>query len=85
MWKNYLFTERVKKREYKKIYANEYFWRTYDKKEIDLIEDRDGKLYGYEFKWKEGGKAKAPKDWIETYKNAEYKIIDKENYLGFIL
>ncbi len=83
LWENYLFMERWKKREYRKIHANEYFWRTYDQKEIDLVEEREGKLYGYEIKWgKKGGKE--PKLWKETYKEAEYKTVNKENYLDFI-
>jgi len=84
LWENYLFMERMKKREYKGIYANQYFWRTYDKKEIDLVEERDGKLFGYEFKWG-NKKNKKPKDWLETYKEAEYKVVNQENYLDFII
>lgn len=75
--------ERVKKQEYLQMLANNYFWRTYDQKEIDLIEEREGVLYGYEIKWKEF-KAKPPKDWVATYKNAKYEVITKENYLDFI-
>jgi len=83
LWENFLFMERLKMRTYKRIYANQYFWRTWDKKEIDLVEERDGKLYGYEFKW--GGKVtKAPKEWL-VYDNAEYKVINRDNYLDFIL
>lgn len=83
LWENYVIMERIKKQEYAEISANNYFWRTYEKKEIDFVEERDGKLFGYEIKW--GNKQnKAPKDWIETYDNAEYKIINKDNYLDFI-
>jgi len=83
LWENFLFIERLKKRHYLGIYGNEYFWRTWDKKEIDLVEERDGKLYGYEFKW--GNKLpKAPKDWLETYQNATYEVINQDNYLDFI-
>ncbi|MBD3365773.1 AAA family ATPase [candidate division WWE3 bacterium] len=83
LWENYLFVERLKKREYLDIYANHYFWRTYDQKEIDLIEERDGKLYGFEFKW--GSKEpKAPRDWLGTYDNATYEVMNKGNYLDFI-
>ncbi|KKT34383.1 MAG: AAA ATPase [Parcubacteria group bacterium GW2011_GWA2_44_12] len=83
LWENYLFMERMKKQEYQKIYANNYFWRTYDQKEIDLIEERDGKLFGYEFKW--GAKAvKAPQAWRAMYKEAKYEAIHKDNYLEFI-
>jgi predicted AAA+ superfamily ATPase len=83
LWENFLFIERLKARTYKNIYANMYFWRTYDQKEIDLIEERDGKLFGYEFKWG-GKKIKAPKLWLETYQGASFETINRENYLTFI-
>lgn len=83
LWENYLFIERMKKQHYQKIYANNYFWRTWDHKEIDLVEERDGKLLGYEFKW--GMKrSKAPKDWLNTYKEAQFQVVNQENYLEFI-
>ena len=50
LWENFLVVERLKLQSYKPIYANNYFWRTWDQKEIDYIEEREGKLYGYEFK-----------------------------------
>lgn len=83
LWENYIIMERLKKQEYLNIYSNNYFWRTYDKKEIDLIEERAGKLYGFEIKWGKK-RVKPPKDWLGTYKNAEYKLINQENYLEFI-
>jgi len=75
--------ERVKKQEYLQVLSNNYFWRTYDGKEIDLVEEGGGLLNGYEIKWKKT-KAKPPKDWLSTYKNAKYKVITTENYLEFI-
>ena len=83
LWENFMVSERLKKQSYKNIYANNYFWRTWDQKEIDLIEERGGKLYGYEFKWG-GKKARPPKDWLETYKEASFEVIDRENYLDFV-
>ena len=83
LWENYIVVERIKKQEYLEIFLNNYFWRTYNQKEIDFIEERDDKLYGYEIKW--GNKMpKPPKEWLETYSNTKYKIINKENYLDFI-
>ncbi|MDP3296530.1 MAG: ATP-binding protein [Thermodesulfovibrionia bacterium] len=84
LWENYIIMERIKKQEYLQVVANNYFWRTYDKKEIDLIEEREGRLYGYEIKWKKT-KARPPKDWLATYKNATYEVITRENYLEFII
>lgn len=83
LWENYLIIERLKKQEYLNKQANNYFWRTYDQKEIDLIEEYGGKLYGYEIKWPDK-KAKKPKEWLKTYKNAEYHLITRTNYLEFI-
>ncbi len=83
LWENFLVMERLKKQAYQKIDANNYFWRTWDQKEIDWIEEREGKLLGYEFKWKEQ-KVKKPKEWLETYPNSEFHTITTKNYLEFI-
>ncbi len=84
LWENFLMMERIKRNEYKRVHTNQYFWRTYDRKEIDLVEERDGKLYGYEFKWNTRKLPKAPRQWLETYDNATYEVITPENYLEFI-
>lgn len=51
LWENYIISERIKKQEYEKLQINNYFWRTYDQKEIDFIEEKEGKLFAYEIKW----------------------------------
>ena len=83
LWENYLVMERLKRQEYLRETANNYFWRTYTKKELDLVEERDGKLHGYEMKW---GKAKpsAPKDWTMGYPEATWNLINRDNYLTFV-
>ena len=66
LWENFMMTERMKMRTYNRIYANQYFWRTWKQNEIDLIEERDGQLYGYEIKWRD--KHVAPlAEWLEAY------------------
>ncbi len=84
LWKNFMFMERLKHRTYRFLYANMYFWRTYDKQEIDLVEERDGRLYGYEFKWSEGKAGAAPKNWLAAYPDASYTVIHSGNYQGLI-
>jgi hypothetical protein len=83
LWENFLMVERMKNNSYSKLSVNYYFWRTYDQKEIDLIEERGGKLYGYEFKWNHKD-VKAPEEWIEEYDSSEFEVIDKENFLDFV-
>lgn len=82
LWENYLVAERIKKQEYQKIYSRNYFWRTYDQQEVDWVEERDGELFGYEFKW--GREVKAPKLWRETYPKATFASIHPKEYLSFI-
>jgi predicted AAA+ superfamily ATPase len=83
LWENYLVMERIKKQHYLQRWSNNYFWRTYDQKEIDFIEEYGGKIFGYEFKW---GKAsvKAPKLWTEIYPDALFECINHDNYFTFI-
>ncbi|GBD88770.1 hypothetical protein BMS3Abin03_02711 [bacterium BMS3Abin03] len=83
LWENFLFIERLKKKEYKRIFCNDYFWRTYDKKEINLIEEGEGELHAFEFKYGRK-KMKAPRLWSETYPGSKYKVISKENFLEFL-
>jgi uncharacterized protein len=84
LWENFLMVERMKRNEYTGFGTNYYFWRTYEQQEIDLIEENSGKLYGFEFKWKEKS-SKAPKLWLDTYKNAYFQEINSDNYFKFIL
>jgi hypothetical protein len=83
LWENFLFMERLKTREYLHIQANSFFWRTYDQKEIDLVEERAGKLFAYEFKLK-AKKHTPPRLWSNTYPEAEFSVIDRENFLNFL-
>jgi len=84
LFENFIAMERLKNNVYTEKSGLSYFWRTYDGQEIDLIEERSGKLFGFEIKWSPKRKDRVPKDWLENYKKAEYKIINRENYLDFI-
>ena len=84
LWENFLFIERMKRNAFAGHTANYYYWRTYDQKEIDLIEESGGQLRGFEFKWNPLKELKAPKAWIETYDNASYEVITKDNYMEFV-
>jgi len=84
LWENYLVIERLKKLAYKKIWCNHYFWRTYSQQEIDWIEEGDGKLNAYEFKW-QPRKILAPSEWRSNYATSTFNVINRENYLEFIV
>jgi predicted AAA+ superfamily ATPase len=84
LWENFMVVERMKYRAYTGRYGNSYFWRTYEQQEIDLLEDYDGTLHGYEFKWSENKKAHAPSDWLSAYPDATFAVINNKNYLPFV-
>jgi predicted AAA+ superfamily ATPase len=83
LWENYLLMERLKRQEYLDQPANNFFWRTYSKNEVDFVEESAGRLSGYEFKW---GKARPspPKEWRSAYPEADFHVIHRNNYLDFI-
>lgn len=79
LWENYMISERLKYQEYRRISSNNYFWRTYEQQEIDWVEERDGSLFGYEFKWKEE-KVKIPTQWKSAYPDASFNLININNF-----
>ena len=83
LWENFCIAERIKANSYIKRKVNSYFWRTYDQKEIDYIEEADGLITGYELKYSPNRKFKIPKGFSETY-SAEVNRIDKSNYWKFL-
>lgn len=86
LWENYVVMERLKKQTYQNMYANNYFWRTWDKKEIDWVEMRDGKLFGYEITWGKKEKSRSKIAWLSAYpKEAEFAVVNRENYMEFIM
>ena len=84
LWENYVQVERLKFNLYTGRLAQSYFWRTYDRQEIDLVEEHGGHLYAAEMKWSRRSGARAPRGWRGTYPDSSFRIVDPENYLDFI-
>lgn len=85
LWENFLMIERIKRHEYAGRAVNRYFWRTYDQKEIDLIEEYQGQLYGFEFKWRSGAmKQSIRKSFLSAYPGAQLETISQDNFVEFL-
>lgn len=84
MWENLMISERMKRNLYLGNYAQLYFWRTMQMKEIDLVEELDGQLSTFEFKEKPGKVAKIPADFMQHYPNATFTTITPDNYWEFV-
>ena len=86
MWENFVIAERLKRNEYAGItFVQHFFWRTQQKKEVDLIEIEDGVMVGYEMKWKEGKRVGAPASFTSTYPDAHFECITPTNLMEFLM
>jgi uncharacterized protein len=83
LWENYLMSERLKKNRYTKLYCNTYFWRTFDQAEVDYIEEYNGGLAVFEFKWK-ATTLKIPASLLKAYTITNTQLITNENYEPFL-
>lgn len=80
LWENFCILERLKFLEYQQIPSNQYFWRTYDQQEIDYIEEKNGFLDTYEFKWNPKKTSKIPNIFATTYPNSTFKLVNPDNF-----
>lgn len=84
LFENFVINEMRKQNEYQQVYANFYFWRTTDQKEIDLVIEKDNFLHTYQIKWNPNKKATLTKSFSNIYQNYTFEIIHKDNFFEFI-
>ena len=85
LWENFIISERMKFVHYNDIWANSYYWRTKEQAEIDYLEDTDGKLFAYEFKWNPNTRAALSKTFSNAYPESEFKVVHRDNFEEFLL
>ena len=83
LWENYLVAERAKWRLVHEPDTREFFWRTTQQQEVDLVEEGAAQLRGFEFKWN-ARKAKLPKTFANAYPEAECSVVTRENVIEFL-
>jgi predicted AAA+ superfamily ATPase len=83
LWENYLIGERIKANYNEGLGKEFYFWRTYDRQEIDLVEESSDTLTALEFKWG-NKKPDIPAIFKETYPNAVFDVVSRDDYLNYI-
>lgn len=80
LWENFMISELRKYNHYTHNYCNTYFWRTTQKQEIDYIEEKDGKLTAYEFKWNPKKKSRVSSTFTSAYPESIVKTINPDNF-----
>jgi len=84
LWENFLLSERIKHNAYHGKRVRSYFWRTKQQQEVDYVEEINGKVEGFEFKWQASAREKLPKSFMDTYQ-AKIKVFDRHNFRDFVL
>ena len=84
LWENYIIAERLKHNAYNSFYGKSYFWRTQQQQEIDYIEDIDGVLHTYEFKWNNSKHPRLTDTFAKNYPNHTFTVVSPENYQSFV-
>lgn len=85
LWENFCIIERIKFNQASGRKVNLYFWRTYQQKEIDLLEESEGRFEAFEIKWSGRLKIKPPSDFLKTYPDTNFNLINRENYQSYLL
>lgn len=84
LWENFLVSERMKLLKNLQLYPKSYFWRTMQQQEIDYIEELDGNISAFEFKWSEKERKKIPLTFSKAYPGATTILINTKNYIDFL-
>lgn len=85
LFENYMIVERMKYCQRSNRLCNRYFWRTTSQSEIDYIEESDGILSAFEFKWNPRRKASLPKSFSNAYPGTDFAVVNPDNYDQFLL
>jgi uncharacterized protein len=84
LWENFLVSERLKQNHYKNRNAKTYFWRSKQQQEIDYVEELNGKIYGFEFKWNEKRNIHFSKTFTDSYQATNFGVT-RGNFREFVL
>ena len=86
LWENFCIAERMKLLSYRGSFAQSWFWRTHQQKEIDYLEEEDGVLRAFEFKWNDRkASTKAPTAFTAAYPDATFQVVTPHNIDEFAI
>ena len=84
LWENYVISERLKHNAYNSFYGKSYFWRTQLQQEVDYVEDIDGALHAYEFKWSKTKQPRLTETFAKNYPVHTFEVVSPDNYQDFV-
>jgi uncharacterized protein len=84
LWENFLLAERLKHNVYSGAFYNAYFWRTVEQQEVDYLEESNGQIHAYEFKWNPQKANRFPKTFLEAYPGSSSSFVHADNFEHFV-
>ena len=84
LWENYVISERLKHNAYNSFYGKSHFWRTQLQQEVDYVEDIDGALHAYEFKWSKTKQPRLTETFAKNYPDHTFEVVSPDNYQDFV-
>ena len=84
LWENFVISERLKHNAYSGFYGKSYFWRTQQQQEIDYLEETDGTLHTYEFKWNTARQVRLTDTFVKNYPDHTFAVVNPDNYQDFV-
>jgi predicted AAA+ superfamily ATPase len=85
LWENFMISERMKKIHYDEMWVNRWFWRTQRQQEIGYLEETDGRISAYEFKWNPSAKFKQPRFFMDAYPESSFSGVHRDNFEEFLI
>jgi predicted AAA+ superfamily ATPase len=85
LWENFCIVERMKTNHYGLRFANRFFWRTVQQQEVDYLEEYNGVLHAYEFKWNPKRKNRFTRTFTTAYPGSTTAVITPENFEEFVM
>jgi uncharacterized protein len=84
LWESFCIVERMKMLHYSNVFVNRFFWRTHAQQELDYIEERNGNLFAYEFKWNPKKKSRVAHTFLSAYPGSSVEVITPDNFETFL-
>lgn len=85
LWENFVIAERMKFLRYQGKDTKQYFWRTTQQQEIDLIEEVEDEMNAYEIKWSPKERVRFSQTFVENYPQARTATISSGNLEEFLV
>ena len=83
LFENFMISERLKMNAYFRPTVKSYFWRNYNKSEVDYIETDKTHISAYEIKWNTKKKFNVSRAFRHLYPEADMAIIQPNNIVDF--